>query len=380
MLTLVSKKADLPLIVVHIKRLILSGSKSESIESIVDYCNNFPDPIKCLFDTVYSKVVYMPDPDNVQRLKTVERILKDGRGNCAHYVTLLGAALLKMGVPFKIRIASYTDPTNFEHVYIVLDDGRVLDPVLGQDQSGTGERNKLGSYNSEKKTAYKKDYLMTRLEILQGLSGGRIRGRGNAVRLSGVNPLGCCLGAMNCGNNCTSQLQGKFWDAIKDAGQFIGNTVVSPIEGVIGAQIINPKYSGGFWCKAEAVTSSVLNLATPIITGATVGVPIPINVPKNVNCAEGSGGGGGSSVPAWQVPYIQKLESGDFRALSFQAPPANDILAAGTINRDNNFKIQLLEYAGKKPGDYGFAGYPKSFPIVPVALAGGGLALYLLLK
>jgi hypothetical protein len=379
-LTTVSEKADLPLIITHIKKLILSGVKSESLNSLVSDCSRANDPAKCLFDLVYSRVVYMPDPENVQRLKTVDRILKDGRGNCAHYVTLLGAALLKMGIPYKIRIASYTDPTSFEHVYIVLDDGRVLDPVLGQDQTGTGLRNIVGLFNEEKKTAHKKDYLMTKLEILQGLSGGRIRGRSNAVRLSGVNPLGCCLGAMNCGNNCTSQLQGKFWDAIKDAGQFIGNTVVSPIEGVIGAQIINPKYSGGFWCKAEGVTSSLLNIAAPIASTAAAGIPIPINVPQNTNCQAGEGAASGSGLSAWQVPYVQQLEAGNFRALSYQVPPSNDILKAGQVNRDNAFKIQLLDYAGKKPGDYGFAGYPKSFPILPVVLVGGGLALYVLLK
>jgi hypothetical protein len=96
-----------------------------------------PESIERIFKAIYKLIKFYPDPANTQYIRTVNRQLKDKRGNCVDYTLFLTSFLRALGVPHSIRMVQ-TDKhaSGFNHIYIVLDNGTPLDLVIGQDQNG----------------------------------------------------------------------------------------------------------------------------------------------------------------------------------------------------------------------------------------------------
>lgn len=97
-----------------------------------------PASLEKLFNALHRLVYFFPDPKGSQLIRTVNRTLKDQRGNCVDYTVLQSAFLRALGVPHKIRMAEYEgqqDP-GLSHIYIQTADGLTMDPVIGQDQHG----------------------------------------------------------------------------------------------------------------------------------------------------------------------------------------------------------------------------------------------------
>lgn len=102
------------------------------------HLDNSRDSIKRMFDAVYRLVRFYPDPEQTQYVRTVNRMLKDLRGNCVDYTVMLSAFLRAMNVPHVIRmVRTEEDISGYNHIYVTLLDGTPLDPVMNQDQDGT---------------------------------------------------------------------------------------------------------------------------------------------------------------------------------------------------------------------------------------------------
>lgn len=96
------------------------------------------DSLKRVFDCVYNLCKFFPDPEETQYIRTVNRQLKDRRANCVDYTVFLSAFLRALKVPHSIRMTQTDeDFPGYNHIYIVLQDGTALDPVINQSQDGT---------------------------------------------------------------------------------------------------------------------------------------------------------------------------------------------------------------------------------------------------
>jgi hypothetical protein len=86
-----------------------------------------------LFSFACKHVSYLRDETGHEKVYTPERLLREGRGDCKKFSTLIGATLKKAGFNPILKIVSY-DGKTWAHIYIIvpLGDGRAyitLDPV-----------------------------------------------------------------------------------------------------------------------------------------------------------------------------------------------------------------------------------------------------------
>lgn len=73
-----------------------------------------------------------------EELRSADVLLRDieavgfAEGDCDDYVILMGSLLLALDVPFTIEVVSSRADRIFDHVYLALLDGTVLDAITGQ--------------------------------------------------------------------------------------------------------------------------------------------------------------------------------------------------------------------------------------------------------
>lgn len=122
------------------KLVALESSKNPWIKSMVKKynLNESKESLKNLFNFAFYNTFFEPDEPKVQTVKSPISSLTERRANCVDYSVLLSAFLINMGVPHSFRMVS-TDkkyPNSYGHIYVVLDNGLVMDCVIGQDQNG----------------------------------------------------------------------------------------------------------------------------------------------------------------------------------------------------------------------------------------------------
>ena len=90
------------------------------------------------FYDVFYKTYYKKDPAGRQQIRSGTRLLREKFGNCVDYSVLFSAFLLNLGVPHSFRMISTNKntPDQYSHIYVVTEDGIILDAVLNQDQDG----------------------------------------------------------------------------------------------------------------------------------------------------------------------------------------------------------------------------------------------------
>lgn len=201
----ISNRSNVAESIYWIKKVITETRHNESFKLSTAYLKT----PKQIFDFAYNSMVYQPDPDGVQQIKLPIRAMVDGTGNCVDYSVLISSILLNNNIEHKLRVVSFTTAGAWEHIYVVLNDGTVLDPVIGQKQDGTDtriNRPQLGSFNKECNYNYKRDYPMK----LQVLAGTRINGKPLVNRLSGnASRLGfLCVTNCDCKKQCEDLFPG----------------------------------------------------------------------------------------------------------------------------------------------------------------------------
>lgn len=97
-----------------------------------------PEDLENIFNMVFYNTYYKKDPKGKQQIRTGTRFLRERIGNCVDYSTIFSSFLLNLGVPHSFRMISTEpgDPEQFSHIYLITDDGIVMDAVIGQDQNG----------------------------------------------------------------------------------------------------------------------------------------------------------------------------------------------------------------------------------------------------
>jgi hypothetical protein len=121
-----------------------------------------------------NNIQYVKDIPGRQDVKLPSRFVYEGSGDCKSYSLFTAGILQNLNIPFKFRYTSYSsiDRTP-QHVYIVLDNGIIIDAVYTD-------------FNKEKKFTFKKDYKM-RISTLSGIG---CNGNCHAQNINGVsNPV-----------------------------------------------------------------------------------------------------------------------------------------------------------------------------------------------
>ena len=79
---------------------------------------------KNLFSFACKNVEYERDPTGHEKITTPERLIKEGKGDCKKFSTLIGAVLKKAGFKPVLKVVSY-DGNTYAHIYIIV-------PVKGE--------------------------------------------------------------------------------------------------------------------------------------------------------------------------------------------------------------------------------------------------------
>ena len=89
---------------------------------------------------------YEADPPSYEHIRSPNRLMTDGRGDCEDYVVFCSTTLLNLNISHTIRLADYG--AGYQHIYIVINK-TVLDPVSS-------------TFNEEPKYVHKYDIVMSK--------------------------------------------------------------------------------------------------------------------------------------------------------------------------------------------------------------------------
>lgn len=118
------------------------------------------DIARSIFDYAYGVASFYPDPERKQYIRSAKRTLKDGLANCVDYSVLISTLLILAGISHSIRRVGFDWPKRYLHVYIILDDGTVMDAIQGQRQDGKEylhRKRKRGMFGVQQPYLYKND-------------------------------------------------------------------------------------------------------------------------------------------------------------------------------------------------------------------------------
>lgn len=79
---------------------------------------SFHGEAKTLFDWVQRNVRYLQDVNDVETIQAPDVTLQDRRGDCDDQATLLAALLESIGHPVRFVAIGYTNPSEFDHVFV----------------------------------------------------------------------------------------------------------------------------------------------------------------------------------------------------------------------------------------------------------------------
>lgn len=124
---------------------------------IYDGLQHTSDPYNSICQFAYNTAFYEPNPPGHQRVRSLQRTIVDKRASCTDYTVMIAAILLAGGEPVQIKLVSI-DGDGFGHIYPVAINGRVMDVVPYQDQSGNEFflRENKKSLNFGREEPYKK--------------------------------------------------------------------------------------------------------------------------------------------------------------------------------------------------------------------------------
>jgi hypothetical protein len=201
-ITIKKKGATTRMAVATMLQVIDHWQHDPMVVALAQELNTGPDKYQRVFNFCFNNIYYEPNPDNHQRIRTPARTLADRQGSCVDYSVLIASLLLAMNEPVVVRLVSQ-DGATFGHVYCVTTTGVVLDPVLGQDQSGneyaTRAPGAVGSYNLECEYLLKNDHILTpkkmELTVLNGTA--TINAATNVVNYATNTINGCPCQAIN---------------------------------------------------------------------------------------------------------------------------------------------------------------------------------------
>ena len=100
---------------------------------------------------IWDNVQFKKDSPRKQQIRYGTKLLRDGRGNCVDFSVLLSQFLTNLQVPhsFIMVATDKNNPTNYNHIFVVLDNYNLpIDLVIGKDQTGGGRDTEMQLFKS----------------------------------------------------------------------------------------------------------------------------------------------------------------------------------------------------------------------------------------
>lgn len=144
-LQLIKSDAQIDDVITAMKSIITEHAAKDKFKKLAARLRD-GDFHKNVFDFAFGAADYEPNPHNHQIVKTPEYVLREGRASCVDYSILIGTLLSAGGENFSLKLISQ-EPDKYGHIYVVANDGVVLDCVIGQDEFRNTR--KAGYYNKE---------------------------------------------------------------------------------------------------------------------------------------------------------------------------------------------------------------------------------------
>ena len=119
-----------------------------AVDIVKPYKKNM-NKIKSIFNWIRANIQYVRDIDDIETLHTPAKILRDGAGDCDDLVILSGVLLKAVGYKLIYVISSNRPDRKFNHIYLIVDDGRnrfFFDPTIAffnRERSGITRKQKL---------------------------------------------------------------------------------------------------------------------------------------------------------------------------------------------------------------------------------------------
>ena len=117
----------------HMRRVAHESAKDPLFIQLTNNKTVKHRDVENLYNSLYRFLHFERDNPKYQVIRSAYRTLKDGTGNCVDYSVLVGAFLIRMGIPFYFRMISMDGTPSYSHIYVVLQDGTPFDLVLGKE-------------------------------------------------------------------------------------------------------------------------------------------------------------------------------------------------------------------------------------------------------
>lgn len=134
------RNATMAQTIAAMKRLALEGRSSLRIRSLVEQITlplasgDYTSEVLAIYYWVCQNVRYIRDPDNVEMVKTADKILETRTGDCDDMAILLASLCMAAGNPCDFVLAGFA-PGSLSHVYCAVRTPfglMVLDPVANR--------------------------------------------------------------------------------------------------------------------------------------------------------------------------------------------------------------------------------------------------------
>jgi hypothetical protein len=138
-------------VVRHMVKTIKDAQELPTVHQIAQVLRDCePHQVAETLGNFFFKTCYFePDPPQLQRIKSPDRMLRDGKGNCVNYSIAISAILKALGYVSILRVVKLPGTDNFGHVYpVLIVDGKEIPIDIVPTQEQTGSEGVVRSYNT----------------------------------------------------------------------------------------------------------------------------------------------------------------------------------------------------------------------------------------
>ena len=107
------------------------------LRELAEDIKRHPAPLAKVFQLAYVCSKYREDRPEHQIVQAPAALINNGFGNCVDYSVFISSLLTLLNIPHSIRLVNFKPNEQYGHVYIVAEDGTVLDPIYGKQLQGT---------------------------------------------------------------------------------------------------------------------------------------------------------------------------------------------------------------------------------------------------
>ncbi len=153
MRTLIKRKANQFDTISAMRKYALLGSENPFFTQFIQK-NNVPPTlsgVRTVAKYIFDNVTFKKDNPNRQQIRYGTKAIRDGIGNCVDYSVLLSQFLINLRIPHSFIMVATNEkqPDNYNHIFVVLDDYNLpIDLVIGQDQTGNGNKSNMQLFKS----------------------------------------------------------------------------------------------------------------------------------------------------------------------------------------------------------------------------------------